>query len=94
MHMAIGAVVNAVWDLAAKRAGKPLWQLLADAEPEWLVSQVDFRYLTDALTPDEALDLLRAGRRRTRRTARRPAGARLPRLTPPRPAGSATPTRS
>ncbi|MET8285228.1 L-fuconate dehydratase [Streptomyces sp. NPDC048448] len=62
MHMAIGAVVNAVWDLAAKRAGKPLWQLLADAEPEWLVSQVDFRYLTDALTPDEALELLRRGR--------------------------------
>ncbi|MGW1030386.1 L-fuconate dehydratase [Streptomyces sp. NPDC002577] len=62
MHMAIGAVVNAVWDLAAKRARKPLWQFLADAEPEWLVSQIDFRYLTDALTPDEALDLLRRGR--------------------------------
>ncbi|QKW10054.1 L-fuconate dehydratase [Streptomyces sp. NA04227] len=62
MHMAIGAVVNAVWDLAAKRAGKPLWLLLADAEPEWLVSQVDFRYLTDALTEAEALELLRRGR--------------------------------
>ncbi|MFE2464285.1 L-fuconate dehydratase [Streptomyces mirabilis] len=62
MHMAIGAVVNAVWDLAAKRAGKPLWELLADAEPEWLVRQVDFRYLTDALTPEEALELLRRGR--------------------------------
>jgi L-fuconate dehydratase len=62
MHMAIGAVVNAAWDLAAKRAHKPLWQFLADAEPEWLVSQVDFRYLTDALTPDEALELLRRGR--------------------------------
>ncbi|MFE9768755.1 L-fuconate dehydratase [Streptomyces sp. NPDC005808] len=62
MHMAIGAVVNAVWDLVAKRAGKPLWQLLADAEPEWLVGQVDFRYITDALTPDEALDLLRRGK--------------------------------
>ncbi|GHJ42110.1 L-fuconate dehydratase [Streptomyces sp. TS71-3] len=62
MHMAIGAVVNAAWDLAAKSAGKPLWQFLADAEPEWLVSQVDFRYLTDALTPDDALDLLRRGR--------------------------------
>ncbi|MFD4529343.1 L-fuconate dehydratase [Streptomyces sp. NPDC058470] len=62
MHMAIGAVVNAVWDLVAKRAGKPLWQLLADAEPEWLVGQVDFRYITDALTPEEALDLLRRAR--------------------------------
>jgi L-fuconate dehydratase len=62
MHMAIGAVVNAVWDLAAKRADKPLWQLLADAEPEWLVRQVDFRYITDALTPEEALELLRRGK--------------------------------
>ncbi|ONK09986.1 enolase C-terminal domain-like protein [Streptomyces sp. MP131-18] len=62
MHMAIGAVVNAAWDLAARRAGLPLWQLLAEAEPEWLLTQVDFRYLTDALTPDEALGLLRRGR--------------------------------
>ena len=62
MHMAIGAAVNAVWDLAAKRARKPLWKLLADAEPEWLVSQVDFRYIADALTPDQALELLRKGR--------------------------------
>ncbi|TVZ96277.1 L-fuconate dehydratase [Streptomyces sp. BK340] len=61
MHMAIGAVVNAVWDLAARRAGKPLWQLLADAEPEWLISQIDFRYITDALTAEEALGLLRRG---------------------------------
>lgn len=71
MHMAIGAVVNAVWDLAAKRAGKPLWRLLADADPEWLVRQADFRYLTDALTPDEALELLRRGRKGAEeRTAR------------------------
>ncbi len=62
MHMAIGAVVNAVWDLAAKRADRPLWRLLAEAEPEWLVRQIDFRYLTDALTPEEALTLLRRGR--------------------------------
>jgi len=62
MHMAIGAVINAVWDLAAKRAEKPLWRLLAEAEPEWLVGQIDFRYLTDALTPDEALEILRRGR--------------------------------
>ncbi|MEU1195059.1 L-fuconate dehydratase [Streptomyces sp. NPDC005813] len=63
MHMAIGAVLNAVWDLAAKRARKPLWRLLADADPEWLVGQVDFRYITDALTPQEALDLLRRGKK-------------------------------
>jgi L-fuconate dehydratase len=71
MHMAIGAVINAVWDLAAKRAGKPLWRLLAEADPEWLVDQIDFRYLTDALTPAEALDILRRGRRgAAERTAR------------------------
>ncbi|GAA2300098.1 L-fuconate dehydratase [Streptomyces kunmingensis] len=71
MHMAIGAVVNAAWDLAAKRAAKPLWRLLADAEPEWLVRQIDFRYIADALTPEEALELLRAGREgAAERTAR------------------------
>ncbi|MEU4104499.1 L-fuconate dehydratase [Streptomyces tanashiensis] len=62
MHMAIGAVVNAVWDLAAKRAGKPVWQFLADADPAWLVDQIDFRYIADALTPAEALELLTKGR--------------------------------
>ncbi|MEU9734568.1 enolase C-terminal domain-like protein [Streptomyces sp. NPDC048002] len=62
MHMAIGAVVNAAWDLAAKRAGLPLWRFLAEADPEWLVSQIDFRHLTDALTPAEALEILRRGR--------------------------------
>jgi L-fuconate dehydratase len=60
MHMAIGAVVNAVWDLAAKRAGVPLWKLLSNLTPEQIVDLVDFRYLTDALTPDEALEILRA----------------------------------
>jgi len=59
MHMAISAVVNALWDLKAKRAGLPLWDLLAGMSPEELVGLVDFRYLTDALTPQEALDLLR-----------------------------------
>ena len=59
MHMAISAVINALWDLAAKRAGKPLWKLLAEMSPEALVALVDFRYLTDALTPDEALAILR-----------------------------------
>ncbi|WP_369373178.1 enolase C-terminal domain-like protein [Promicromonospora sp. Populi] len=60
MHMAIGAVVNALWDLKAKRAGLPLWRLLASLTPEELVALVDFRYLTDALTPDEALAILRS----------------------------------
>jgi L-fuconate dehydratase len=59
MHMAIAAVVNALWDLAAKRAGRPLWRLLAEMPAEELVSLVDFRYLTDALTPEEALEILR-----------------------------------
>jgi hypothetical protein len=51
--------VNAVWDLYAKVEGKPLWKLLADMTPEQLVSCVDFRYITDAVTPDDALTLLR-----------------------------------
>ncbi len=61
VHMAAGGIVNAVWDLAARRAGKPLWKLLADLTPEQLVAQIDFRYLRDALTEDDALGLLRAG---------------------------------
>jgi L-fuconate dehydratase len=60
IHMAIGAVVNAAWDLAAKVAGKPVWRLLADMTPEEIVALVDFRYLDDALTPAEALAILRA----------------------------------
>jgi L-fuconate dehydratase len=58
MHMAVGAVVNALWDLKAKRAGVPLWALLAAMTPEQLVDLVDFRYLTDALTREEALEIL------------------------------------
>jgi L-fuconate dehydratase len=61
MHMAIGAVINAVWDLAARRAGKPLWKFLSDLEPAEIVSMVDFRHISDALTPGEALDILRQG---------------------------------
>jgi L-fuconate dehydratase len=62
MQMAIAAVVNAAWDLAAKRAGVPLWKLLADMSPEALVELVDFRYLSDALTPAEALAILERNR--------------------------------
>jgi L-fuconate dehydratase len=61
VHMAIGAVLNACWDLAARRAGKPLWRLLADLSPDQIVDLVDFRYLTDALTRDDALELLERG---------------------------------
>ncbi|HWV47868.1 MAG TPA: L-fuconate dehydratase [Microbacterium sp.] len=60
MHMAIGAVINALWDIKAKRAGLPLWQLLARMTPEELVDLVDFRYLTNALTREDALEILRA----------------------------------
>ena len=71
MHMAIGAVVNALWDLRAKREGKPLWQVLAALSPEEIVDLVDFRYLTDALTPAEALEILRdAEKGRAEREAR------------------------
>jgi L-fuconate dehydratase len=59
VHLATAAVVNAVWDLWAKAEGKPLWKLLADLSPEELVRCVDFRYITDALAPAEALDILR-----------------------------------
>jgi L-fuconate dehydratase len=58
IHLATAAVVNAVWDLWAKVEGKPLWKLLSDMTPEQLISCIDFRYISDALTPDEALDLL------------------------------------
>ncbi|QFG69486.1 enolase C-terminal domain-like protein [Ornithinimicrobium pratense] len=58
MHMAIGAVINALWDLKAKRAALPLWQLLARMTPEELADLVDYRYLSDALTRDEAVALL------------------------------------
>jgi L-fuconate dehydratase len=59
MHMASGAVINAVWDLWAKIEGKPLWRLVADFTPAELVRCVDFRYLTDCITPEAALALLR-----------------------------------
>lgn len=58
IHLATAAVVNAVWDLYAKVEGKPLWQLLADMSPHELVSCIDFRYITDVLTSEEAIELL------------------------------------
>jgi L-alanine-DL-glutamate epimerase-like enolase superfamily enzyme len=58
VHLALAAVMNAVWDLAARRAGKPLWRLLADMSPEELVSAADLRYLSDVLTAEQAVALL------------------------------------
>jgi L-fuconate dehydratase len=60
MHMAIGAVLNAAWDLFAKSRGVPVWKLLAGMTPAEIVALVDFRYLTDALTPTDALAILEA----------------------------------
>jgi len=59
IHLATAALVNAVWDLWAKVEGKPLWKLLADMTPEELIACIDFRYITDALTSEEALAILR-----------------------------------
>lgn len=59
-HMATSAVVNAAWDLVAKRAGKPVWKHVADMSPEAQVELVDFRHISDVLPPTEALDRLRA----------------------------------
>ncbi|MGH9881764.1 MAG: L-fuconate dehydratase [Pyrinomonadaceae bacterium] len=59
VHLATAAVVNAVWDLCAKVEGKPLWKMLVDMTPEEIVSLIPFRYITDALTPDDALEILR-----------------------------------
>jgi L-fuconate dehydratase len=58
IHMAAGAVINAAWDLWAKEAGKPVWELVSEMTPEDIVRLIDFRYLTDALTPAEALEIL------------------------------------
>ena len=60
IHLATAAIVNAVWDLWAKMAKKPVWRLVAEMTPEQFVGLIDFRYLTDALTRDEALQILRA----------------------------------
>jgi L-fuconate dehydratase len=59
-HLAAAAIVNAAWDLYAKRERKPLWKLLADMTPQQIVACVDFRYITDAVTPDDALSMLKS----------------------------------
>ena len=58
VHLALAAVMNAVWDLAARRSGVPLWRLLSEMSPEQLVAAADLRYLSDVLTPDQAVALL------------------------------------
>jgi len=60
IHLALGAVVNALWDLWAKSVGKPVWRLVADFTPEEFVRCIDFRYITDAITPGEAVGMLEA----------------------------------
>jgi L-fuconate dehydratase len=59
VHLATAAIINALWDLWAKKEGKPVWKLLADMSPEELVRCVDFTFITDALTPQEAIAMLR-----------------------------------
>lgn len=74
IHLATTAVVNALWDLYAKVEGKPLWKLLVDMTPDDIVSCVPFHYITDALTPEEALEILRnneSSKKRTRATSPR-----------------------
>ena len=62
IHLACGALINAVWDLYAKSEGKPVWRLLSEMEPEQIIGAIDFRYIEDALTRDEALAILRKGK--------------------------------
>lgn len=59
IHLALGAVVNALWDLWAKTLGKPVWRIVAEMSPEEFVRCIDFRYITDAITPEEAIALLK-----------------------------------
>ena len=59
VHLATAAIINALWDLWAKKEGKPVWKLLVDMSPEELVRCVDFTFITDALTPQEAIAMLR-----------------------------------
>jgi L-fuconate dehydratase len=84
MHLATAAIVNAVWDLWAKREGKPLWRLLTDMQPEQLVAAIDFRYIADALSC--------GGCARAASSASSGCSSTATRRTPRRPAGSATTT--
>jgi L-fuconate dehydratase len=59
IHLATGAVVNAVWDLWGKQLGKPVWKIVSDMSPEERLKLIDFKYIDDAITPDEALEIFR-----------------------------------
>ena len=59
IHLALGAVVNAIWDLWAKTLNKPVWRIVAEMSPEEFVRCIDFRYITDAITPEEAIKMLK-----------------------------------
>lgn len=58
LQLATCAILNAIWDLWAKSEGKPLWRLVADFSPEQFIACIDFRYLTDVLTREQALEML------------------------------------
>ena len=58
-HLAIAAILNSIWDIWGKIEQKPVWKLLSDMTPEETVSLIDFRHITDALTPQEATEILR-----------------------------------
>ena len=59
LHLAVAGIVNAFWDLWSKMEGKPVWKLLVDLNPEQLVSLVDFRYMEDCITKEEAIEMLK-----------------------------------
>ncbi|GIZ43797.1 hypothetical protein CKM354_000701000 [Cercospora kikuchii] len=59
IHLALGALVNAIWDLWAKKLGKPVWRIVSEMTPEEFVKCIDFRYITDAITPEEAVQMLK-----------------------------------
>ncbi|GAB4007391.1 hypothetical protein GCM10029992_61010 [Glycomyces albus] len=90
-HMAVGAIVNAVWDLRAKLEGKPMWQLLAEMDSAELAAQIDYRHIVDELTPPRPRPSSTTAARATP-TAWRPSNATASPPTRPRSAGSATPT--
>ncbi|XP_077891598.1 mitochondrial enolase superfamily member 1-like [Ictidomys tridecemlineatus] len=62
VHLATAAILNVVWDLWAKQEGKPLWKLLVDMDPRALLSCIDFRYITDVLTEEDAYEILKKGK--------------------------------